>query len=100
MNFVKIRVSSATLFILLFVPVFFLARVSIPVSAQEKIELWPGLAPGETVREPNVEPGGSRATRVTTPFLLVYRPEKVTSDVCMLVLPGGGYSTCFYFNNN
>lgn len=64
----------------------------------ERIELWPGLAPGESVREPNVEPNGDRATKVTTPFLLVFQPEKRTSDVLMLVLPGGGYDTCFYFN--
>ncbi len=68
------------------------------VCAQEKIELWPGLAPGETVREANVEPNGDRATCVTTPFLLVYHPEKQISDICMLILPGGGYQVCFYFN--
>lgn len=69
-----------------------------PVYAQEKIELWPGFAPGETVRDANVEPNRDRATRVTTPFLLVYRPEKPISDSCLLILPGGGYQVCFYFN--
>ena len=90
--------TSPSLFVLVSACLFFLVSVSVSVSAQEKIELWPGFAPGETVREPNVEPNGDRATRVTTPFLLVYRPETVTSDVCMLILPGGGYSTCVYFN--
>ena len=79
----------------LFLSAFFLV---LPISAQEKIELWPGLAPGETVREPNVEPNGDRAARVTTPFLLVYRPKNPVSDICMLILPGGGYQVCFYFN--
>lgn len=71
---------------------------SLPLSAQERIELWPGLAPGESVREPNVEPNGDKATCVTTPFLLVFQPENKTSDVLMLILPGGGYNTCFYYN--
>jgi len=73
------------------------------VSAQsvEKVEIWPGLAPGETVREPNVEnPNNthSPAERVTTPQLLIYRPEKQTSDACVLVFPGGGFSVCYYKN--
>ncbi|MBQ6828012.1 MAG: hypothetical protein IJO46_08355, partial [Thermoguttaceae bacterium] len=60
------------------------------VSAQEKVELWPGLAPGETVREPNVENPVGSARRVTTPYLLIFQPEKKTSDVCVLTIPGGG----------
>ena len=67
----------------------------------EKVEIWPGLAPGETVREPNVEnPNNphSPAERVTTPQLLIYRPEKQTSDACILVFPGGGFSVCYYKN--
>ena len=81
--------------LILFVALFFLTAT---LPAQEKIELWPGLAPGESVREPNVEPDGNRATRVTTPFLLVYRAKEVKTDALMLILPGGGYSTCFYYN--
>lgn len=77
---------------------FILLQIPLSLSAQERIELWPGLAPGESVREANVEPDGNRATKVTTPFLLVFRPEKQTSDVLMLILPGGGYDTCFYYN--
>lgn len=66
------------------------------VSAQEKVELWPGLAPGETVREPNIENPAGSARRVTTPYLLIFQPEKKTSDVCVLTIPGGGFNTCFY----
>ena len=66
--------------------------------AEEKYDLWPNLAPGETVREANVEPNGDHASRVTTPQLLVFKPEKKTSDACVLVFPGGGYDVCFYYN--
>lgn len=64
--------------------------------AQEKVELWPNLAPGETVREPNVENPAGSARQVTTPYLLIFQPEKKTSDVCVLTIPGGGFYTCFY----
>lgn len=70
-------------------------------SAQEVIELWPGLAPGETVRKPNVEATNdpnSPALVVTTPQLLIFKPEKQTSDACVLVFPGGGFNVCFYHN--
>ena len=69
--------------------------------AQEKVELWPNLAPGETVREPNVEDPNvpnTPAQVVTTPQLLIFRPEKQTSDACVLVFPGGGFNVCFYHN--
>lgn len=69
---------------------------SASVSAQEKVELWPELAPGETVREPNVENPAGSAWRVTTPYLLIFQPEKKTSDACVLVIPGGGFNVCFY----
>ncbi len=69
---------------------------STSVSAQEKVELWPELAPGETVREPNVENPAGSAWRVTTPYLLIFQPEKKTSDACVLVIPGGGFNVCFY----
>ena len=67
----------------------------------DKIELWPGLAPGETVREPNVEDPNvpnQPAQKVTTPFLLISRPEKQTSDACVMVIAGGGFNVCFYHN--
>ena len=70
-------------------------------NAQEKVDLWPGVAPGETVRNPHVEDpnvGNSPAQVVTTPQLLIFKPEKQTSDACILVFPGGGFNVCFYHN--
>lgn len=79
----------------------FIASSVASAQTQEKVELWPGLAPGETVREPNVEDPNypeSPAQKVTTPFLLIQRPEKQTSDVCVIIIPGGGFNVCFYKN--
>lgn len=70
-------------------------------AGQEVVELWSGLAPGETKREANVENSNvpdSPAQVVTTPQLLIFRPEKQTSDACVLVFPGGGFNVCFYHN--
>lgn len=67
----------------------------------EKIEIWSDLAPGETVREPEfVDPNVPNlpALKVTTPYLLIQRPEKQTSDACVLIMPGGGFNVCFYKN--
>ncbi|MBR4750562.1 MAG: alpha/beta hydrolase [Thermoguttaceae bacterium] len=62
----------------------------------EKIDLWEGLAPGESVREANVESQPGYADKVTVPQLLIFRPENQTSDTCMLLLPGGGFNNCYY----
>lgn len=69
-------------------------------NGQEIVELWPGNAPGETVREANVETGAdsSPATYVTTPKLEIFKPEKQTSDACIMIFPGGGFNVCFYHN--
>ena len=67
----------------------------------EKVEIWPNLAPGEMVREPEVnDPNvpNAPALKVTTPYLLIQRPKKQTSDVCVLIMPGGGFNVCFYNN--
>ncbi len=77
---------------------FFLFAITIAVEAGERYELWPGNAPGETRRAANIEKSPGAATEVTTPYLLVFRPEKKTSSTCLLILPGGGYFTCFYGN--
>ena len=71
------------------------------VTPIEKIELWPNLAPGITEKTPNVEDTNSEnapAIRVTAPYLLIQRPEKQTSDACILIMPGGGFNVCFYKN--
>ncbi|MDO5309319.1 MAG: alpha/beta hydrolase [Planctomycetia bacterium] len=76
------------------------ASVSLAQSV-ERIDLWPDLAPGETVREPDVVAEGNPdkpAQRVTTPYLLVSKPEKQTKDVAILIFPGGGFNVCFYHN--
>ena len=66
------------------------------LSAQEIYELWPGTAPGETVREAEVgkrhEDGLYRVSQVTMPTLRLYRPAKKSTDALMLIFPGGGYS--------
>lgn len=72
-----------------------------PPKNAEIIELWTDLAPGESVREPNVEDPNTPnvpAQKVTTPYLIVSRPEKQTSDACVIVIPGGGFNVCFYKN--
>lgn len=79
---------------------FFLNDAAISQST-EKIELWSGLAPGETVREPEIKDDGAPnepAIKVTTPYLLLLRPEKQSSDACVLIIPGGGFGVCFYKN--
>ena len=71
------------------------------VTPIEKIELWPNLAPGITEKTPNVEDTNSEnapAIQVTAPYLLIQRPEKQTSDACILIMPGGGFNVCFYKN--
>ncbi len=67
----------------------------------EKIDLWPDLAPGVTEKAPNIEDTNSQrgpAIQVTEPYLLIQRPEKQTSDACILIMPGGGFNVCFYKN--
>ncbi|MBR0237009.1 MAG: alpha/beta hydrolase [Thermoguttaceae bacterium] len=46
--------------------------------AQEKFPVWPGLAPGEKGDYP-------------APTFTVFKPEKKTTDACVIVCPGGGY---------
>lgn len=62
----------------------------------ERIDLWEGFAPGETVREPNVENPAGYADKITVPQLLIFKPKSQTSDTCLLILPGGGFNNCYY----
>ena len=77
---------------------FLAALLILPAFAQaeEVFELWPGLAPGETVKEADQErpqnDGLRRIHNVTNPTFHLYRPEKKTSDALMLIFPGGGYN--------
>ena len=58
--------------------VFALTMFSV-CSAQEKFSIWNAPAPGEKDISAN-------------PTLLLYQPEKKTSDACLVVFPGGGYN--------
>ncbi len=58
--------------------VFALTMFSV-CSAQEKFSIWNAPAPGEKDVSAN-------------PTLLLYQPEKKTSDACLVVFPGGGYN--------
>ncbi len=62
----------------------------------ESYKIWPDKAPGETVCEPNVEKTPGSAQKVTDPRLYVFRAKEQKSDACIILFPGGGYSTCFY----
>ncbi|MGI6401178.1 MAG: alpha/beta hydrolase [Thermoguttaceae bacterium] len=80
---------------------FFGTLSSVVAQSPEKVEFWPDLAPGVTVLEPNVEDPNvpnAPAVKVTTPFLLIQRPENKASDSCVLIIPGGGFNVCFYKN--
>lgn len=66
------------------------------LQSAERVEFWPGLAPGETTREPDVESDANRAIRVTTPYLTIHFPEHKTSDTCILYIPGGAFEVCYH----
>jgi len=70
--------------------------VGVEAQEPEKVDLWSEFAPGETVREPNIENPAGYADKITVPQLLIYKPEKQTSDACLLLLPGGGFNNCYY----
>ena len=72
------------------------AALSAFAQERETVDLWPDLAPNETVREPSVEASPGAAVRVTTPYLIICRPEKQTSDSCVIIFPGGGFVSCSY----
>ena len=48
-------------------------------SAQEKLSIWNGPAPGEKDVSKN-------------PTLLLFQPEKKTTDACLIICPGGCYN--------
>ena len=73
-----------------------LSILALPAFAQERIDLWPNLAPGEMERSDDIDPQGGQPARVTTPRLLIYTPAEKKTDACVLVIPGGGYNVCYY----
>lgn len=66
------------------------------------IDIWPGLAPGETTadtgatlpRRPDENPPATRVKDITRPQLHVYLPSNQSSHsgAAVLILPGGGYN--------
>lgn len=72
---------------------------AIPGVAQEKIDVWPGLAPGETDRRPgdvlpfrpDEVPPVTRVVRITQPTVTVH-PAAIPTGAAVVILPGGGFS--------
>lgn len=68
-----------------------------PVLAENSpltINVWPGLAPGESASQTGTsktEGGVTRMSDVTQPQLLVFRPEGKAPHPAVMVCPGGGY---------
>lgn len=65
------------------------------------VDLWSGLAPGETTRHagdelprrPDEAPPATRITNITQPQLEIYEPEpEHRTGIAVLILPGGGYN--------
>ena len=64
------------------------------------IDLWEGMAPGESTRNPGValprradeNPPATRIAKITSPQLLRFDPPKdVKNGTSLVILPGGGY---------
>lgn len=58
------------------------------------LDVWPGLAPGESALQlgrSRTEGGVTRMSDVSRPQLLVFRPEGTGPHPAVMVCPGGGY---------
>jgi acetyl esterase/lipase len=60
------------------------------------VDLWPGIAPGESTAKSEEtitgEPGGRRVADVSRPTLTVLRPSKAeNTGAAVIIAPGGGY---------
>ena len=66
--------------------------------AQEPIDVWPDLAPGETTREVGEKmqprdgelPSITRIIQITRPTM-TFHPAKVPNGTAVIILPGGGF---------
>ncbi len=70
-------------------------RAAPPEAAPTVIDVWSGLAPGETTREPGkseTSGGVTRLSNVTQPRLLLYPAAGRGPHPAVMVCPGGGYS--------
>jgi len=75
-----------------------LIAVSVSLGADEPLDVWPGLAPGETTRSmgdtlpfrAQDKPPITRVTDVTRPTMTVHVPTK-PNGTAAIILPGGGF---------
>ena len=73
--------------------------VPLTVTAAEPVDVWPGLAPGETTRligeaqplRKEEVPPVTRVVNITRPTFTVHIPQK-PNGTAVVILPGGGYS--------
>lgn len=73
--------------------------VTSPARAEDAIDVWPEMAPGETTRslgEPLPPRAGgkdniTRVAGVTRPTMRVYRPQN-PNGTAVIILPGGGFT--------
>lgn len=67
-------------------------------SAEEPLDVWPDLAPGETTRSigevlpyrASEQPSVTRVVKITRPTLTVHVPEQ-PNGTAVVILPGGGF---------
>jgi acetyl esterase/lipase len=88
-----------------FLGVSMLALAALPVMAgaelappaePQVVNVWPGLAPGETTSDPGkvTDDHGGNITRlgdITCPQLIIFRPDDNQPHPAVMVGPGGGY---------
>ncbi len=71
---------------------------ALKVRAQDSLDVWPNLAPGETTRQvgevsppiPNEFPAFKRVVKITQPTFTVHVPE-TPNGTGVVILPGGGF---------
>lgn len=71
------------------------AQAAPPETTPAVIDVWPGLAPGETTRDPGTSETSGGVTRlgaVTQPRLVLYPAAGKGPHPAVMVCPGGGYS--------
>jgi acetyl esterase/lipase len=78
-----------------------LASATMARQPDEVLDIWPGMAPGETTqavgealpRRPDEQPPATRVGGITRPRLHVFLPpEGRRSGTAVLIFPGGGYN--------
>lgn len=90
-----LRLLSVLLLVLSLMTLLPAAQAAPPEAAPTVIDVWPGLAPGETTREPGTSETSGGVTRlgaVTQPRLLLFPAAGKGPHPAVMVCPGGGYS--------